>query len=256
MGAAFQAVGAGPSLMVILREKTKGPYDRPDLELLRALLPHLSQALKLYGRIASLESSRRGLEDSLDRISTGVLLLDAGGRVLFANRAAERIASQDDGLRITRDGLATALPRESAALGRLVAAAALTTNGNGSAAGGELLLSRPSLRRPLALAVSPLPKDGFLPSLPGVPAVAVFISDPEAAGESDAALLARLYGLTPAESRVTAALMSGGDLREVSDALGISYHTGRAQMKSVFSKTGARRQAELVQLLLKLPAPA
>ena len=194
--------------------------------------------------------------DSLDRISTGVLLLDADGRVLFANRAAEQIAGQDDGLRITRDGLAAALPEETAALRRLVAAAALTTNGNGSGAGGELLLSRPSMRRPLALAVSPLPRDGFLPGLPGVPAVAVFVADPEAAGESDAALLARLYGLTAAESRLTAALMMGGDLREVSDALGVSYHTARAQVKSVFSKTGTRRQAELVQLLLKLPVPA
>ena len=256
MGAAFQAVGAGPSLMVVLREKAKGPYGDPDLELLRALLPHLKQALKLYGRIAALETTRRGLADSLDRISTGLLILDASGRVLFVNRAAEQITRQDDGLRITRDGLATALPGESAALRRLVAGAALTTNGNGSGAGGELLLSRPSLRRPLAVAVSPLPKDEFLPSLPDVPAVAVFVSDPEAAGESDAALLARLYSLTPAESRLTAALMSGGDLREVSGALGVSYHTVRAQMKSVFSKTGTRRQAEFVQLLLKLPLPA
>ena len=256
MGAAIVAVGAGPALLVILREKQKGPYEDADLAFLRALLPHLSQAFKLYGRIAALESDRRGLTDAIDLLSTGLLILDARGCVLVANRAAQQIVGKNDGLRIERDGLAAALPRETAALRRLVAGAALTTNGNGVHAGGELLLSRPSQRRPLALAISPLPQDELFPGLPGASAVAVFVSDPEANGESDGALLGRLYGLTPAESRLTTAMMSGDDLREVSGALGISYHTARAQVKSVFSKTGTRRQAELVRLLLKLPMQA
>jgi DNA-binding CsgD family transcriptional regulator/PAS domain-containing protein len=256
MGAAILAVGDVPAWLVILREKARGPYSDEDLGLLRALLPHMSQALKLHGRISALEAERRGLADSLDRLPTGVLVLDAGGRVLFANRMARRIAGENDGLRIGRDGLSAALPRETAAVRRLVADAARTTNGDGAHAGGELFLSRPSLRRPLVLAVHPLPRDELFPGLPGTSAVAVFVSDPDANGESDGAVLARLYGLTPAERRLTSALLTGDDLREISDTLGISYHTARSQMKSVFGKTGTRRQAELMRLLLKLPAQA
>jgi DNA-binding CsgD family transcriptional regulator len=256
LGAAIVAVGDAPATFVVLREKPKGPYSDGDLEFLRALIPHMSRALQLYGRIASLDAERRALTDALDRLATGVILLDSAGRVLFANRAARQIADQNDGLRIERDGLASTGPRETAELRALILQAAQTTKRNGFHAGGELLLARPSLRSPLALTVSPLPQEELFPGLPGAAAVAVFVSEPGAAGESDGQLLGRLYGLTAAESRLAAALMSGNDLREVSDTLGISYHTARAQAKSVFSKTGARRQAELVHLLLKLPSRA
>jgi DNA-binding CsgD family transcriptional regulator len=37
----------------------------------------------------------------------------------------------------------------------------------------------------------------------------------------------------------------------VSEAQNISPHTARAQLKSIFSKTGVSRQAELVRLILK-----
>jgi DNA-binding CsgD family transcriptional regulator len=254
MGAAILAVGDGPATFVVLREKPKGPYSDSDLGFLQALLPHMSRALQLYARIASLEGQRRALTDSLDRLPAGVILLDSAGRVLFANRAARQIADQNDGLRIERDGLVSTGARETAALRSLIMQAAQTTNRNGFHAGGELLLARPSLRPPLALTISPLPQEELFPGLPGTAAVAVFVSDPGAAGESDGELLGRLYGLTAAERRLAAALTSGSDLREVSDALGISYHTARAQAKSIFAKTGARRQAELVQLLLKLPS--
>jgi hypothetical protein len=95
MGAAILAMGNGPAMFVMLREQPKGPYSDDDLAFLRALLPHLSRALQLHGRLAVAEAGRRALADSLDRLSTGVLLLDAPGRVLFTNRAAHQIAMQN-----------------------------------------------------------------------------------------------------------------------------------------------------------------
>ena len=43
----------------------------------------------------------------------------------------------------------------------------------------------------------------------------------------------------------------GLSLAEVSEAQNISQHTARAQLKSIFAKTGVSRQAELVRLVLK-----
>jgi DNA-binding CsgD family transcriptional regulator len=40
----------------------------------------------------------------------------------------------------------------------------------------------------------------------------------------------------------------------VSESQGISQHTARAQLKSIFAKTGVSRQAELVRLVLKSAA--
>jgi DNA-binding CsgD family transcriptional regulator/PAS domain-containing protein len=57
------------------------------------------------------------------------------------------------------------------------------------------------------------------------------------------------YGLTPAEARLAAELVGGASLAEAAAKAGIAYQTARTQLKAVFAKTGAHRQAELVALL-------
>jgi len=57
------------------------------------------------------------------------------------------------------------------------------------------------------------------------------------------------YGLTPAEIRLTSVIASGGAVQDASAQFGIAVGTARNQLKSVFNKTGVRRQNELVALL-------
>lgn len=66
-------------------------------------------------------------------------------------------------------------------------------------------------------------------------------------GMSPARLLARMFGLTGAEARLTLALASGKDLRESADG------TVRQQVRSIFAKTMTRRRSELVALIGSLP---
>lgn len=165
-----------------------------------------------------------------------------------------RSRTRKDGLRLTAAGLAAALPDETAALQRLIGEAAATTNGHRTEPGGAILLTRPSMRPPLALSVSPMPKDALVPGLAGSAAVAVFVVDPEGATGADASLLGRLYGLTRAETRIADGLLQGSDLRETAESLGVSYHTARSQSKSIYAKTGTRGQADLMRLLLQLPS--
>lgn len=65
----------------------------------------------------------------------------------------------------------------------------------------------------------------------------------------EAALPAR-YGLTAAELRIATELAAGSSLRAIADRHRISYETARTQLKAVLSKTGTRRQSELVSLVL------
>ena len=48
---------------------------------------------------------------------------------------------------------------------------------------------------------------------------------------------------------LAAALASGRSLVEAADTLGIAHNTARAHLRSIFAKTGARRQSQLVHLL-------
>jgi DNA-binding CsgD family transcriptional regulator len=114
-----------------------------------------------------------------------------------------------------------------------------------------MLLSRKPPLRPLQVAVSPF-CPGTLLDEPQATALIQF-SDPSAAPRSRAAVLRALYGLTPTESRLADLLLQGLEVREAADRLGTTLETARFHVKRVLGKTGARRQTELMRLMLSLP---
>jgi DNA-binding CsgD family transcriptional regulator len=58
-----------------------------------------------------------------------------------------------------------------------------------------------------------------------------------------------LFNLTPAEARVARGIAVGKTVDELADEAGLAATTVRNQLKSVFSKTGVSRQADLVGIL-------
>ena len=64
----------------------------------------------------------------------------------------------------------------------------------------------------------------------------------------------QLYGLTPTEARLACSVASGESLESYASARGINVSTARWTMKQALAKTGARRQADLVRILLTGPA--
>ena len=82
----------------------------------------------------------------------------------------------------------------------------------------------------------------------------MFISDPEAAQQTNLECLAATFGLTPAESRLADHFTQGKSLTESAEALGITQETARVHLKRIFEKTYTHRQGELMRLLLSSPA--
>jgi DNA-binding CsgD family transcriptional regulator len=123
-------------------------------------------------------------------------------------------------------------------------------------AAGELTLlpvRRQAGQRPLTLMLMPL-EQTIEPGIKQAPVALLFIGDPERSVSFDQTRIARLYGLSRAESRVAALLASGKRLEEVAEALDIAYETVRKHLKQIFGKTGTYRQAELVRMLVTGPA--
>lgn len=69
----------------------------------------------------------------------------------------------------------------------------------------------------------------------------------------DAGTLAQLYGLTPAEGALMAAIAAGRRLRDCATQRGVALATVRAQLRNVFVKTGAGTQAELTLIAWSVP---
>jgi DNA-binding CsgD family transcriptional regulator len=106
-------------------------------------------------------------------------------------------------------------------------------------------------KRPLQLLVSPLCLEGVANA--GKAVVAVFLADPEQFQAVPTDALRTLFGFSPAEARLAICVFEGHSLSEAAELNCVSRETVKTQMASVFQKTGARRQSELVRLLARLP---
>jgi DNA-binding CsgD family transcriptional regulator len=80
--------------------------------------------------------------------------------------------------------------------------------------------------------------------------LAVWLERGAAAPPGDARALAARFGLTLREAEVALALAGGATAGDIARAAGLSVHTVRNQIKAALAKTGMRRQADLVRLLL------
>ena len=238
----------GISTFTAFRTGRARPFRANDLALWGLLVPHLRRALRMINRTWAASAQQRVSEEVLDRLPSGVILLDGRGRVVQMNRRAAEILALRDGLSAVRGELSAVVARDHTELRAAIAQAP------GAPAAGVLSVRRPSGRRPFALLVVPLGRSA--PDQLRIRAAsAVFISDPETEClETDEDVLRRLYGLTRAEARLAALLARGMSLEQAADQLHVGAETVRTHVKRIFSKTDTRRQAELVHLLLSLPS--
>jgi len=229
----------------IHRPHNARPFDGADKHGLDLLLPHLSRALLLQNRLQGLTQNQHIALDALERLSVGMIAVDAQATVLFANPTAERVLGRGLGLTCRHGCLGAGDPTKQSELRHLIKQAGLAAVGRSSEAGGVLALPRPD-GRPLSLLVCPL-RPHALALGPSAPAALLIFGDPDASSATPTQALIEVYGLTPAEARLMAALVDGERLEDYADRHQISIHTARTQSKQVFAKTGHGRQADLIR---------
>lgn len=234
-----------------IRERRRKPFQPEDKRLLGLLVPHLQRAVELQRRISELESLQAGTAEALDHWTIAVLLVDESGRVLLANRSAEEVLNERDGLALERGILHGNIPQDTTALHQSIREASCPGLLDGISR-RTLTILRPSGKRPLSVFVAPARRRDLFFNAPR--SALVFVSDPERADAPSSEILQHAYGLTPAEANVASLLATGKDIHEIADATCVRQNTIRIQLKRIFDKTGTRRQAELVKLILTGPA--
>lgn len=226
-------------------------FGQGESDFLQAVLPHLVRAVQMRQLLDTASRQKALAESALHQLRLGVLLTDAQARPLFVNRMAEHhIAASNGALNLSFCGLKTRNPEDATRLCRMVADAASTTAGKGLGAGGEMRIACGDGSF-LQLCVAPLSRE-CLDSGSAAPSAcaAIFISRPGSI-HLPWRRVAIYYGLTQMEAKLTVQLANGVSLEEAAEHLGISIHTARTHLKAVFAKTGAKRQSELVAMLLQ-----
>jgi len=165
-------------------------------------------------------------------LPVGVILLHENGRIVATNREADRLLGQNDGLLGNSHGVAAAWQGGSEKLRGLIADAAKTVEGEGTAAGGLMALQRPSGKRPLNVLVAPVGRNVFATDVK-TPSVVLFVTDPEKKPQGLTQASARLYNLTASESRLAELLVQGETVVRAAERLGISHNTARTNLQRI-----------------------
>ena len=164
----------------------------------------------------------------LDLLPLGVILAGADRRVEGMNVRGQAMLREADAIRFDGAHVHATDPAVDARLQLMISA------------GKPALLRLPRLsgRRPAELSIAPLGEG-----------IALMLSDPGRRCVADAQRVRQLYGLTPAESRVLAAVVQGEGSDAAAATLGMSVHTLRRHLKSIFAKLAVDRQSELVKVV-------
>ena len=233
------------------RAKQAGDYADPEREEILMLARHIRRSTDISRRITAARWEQEVSSSLLvRRAASGFVFVDAESRVLLADKVAEQIFRADNGVNASGGRLSAIGGDNTERLHAMIRSAALTASGKGTYAGGILgLPRRRMIGPPLALLVCPWHGNPLAFGVSG-PAVLVFVEDPTLSPKPAAAGAATLYGLTAAEARLLDALLAGDRLADYAESASVSLATVKTHLRAIFLKTGQRRQADLLRLIL------
>jgi DNA-binding CsgD family transcriptional regulator len=161
--------------------------------------------------------------------------------VLFTNQRAGSLLARRDGIAVENSGICRVDSVEDT---RRLHEAIRAARDQGVS---DALTVRTQRHGPLRIVVRPRQDDG---STDG-PVVCLYLFAEDDESAVDPHLLRRMFGLTASESRLAAALALGLTLEAAADSEGWTHSSAKTYLKSVFSKLGVSRQADLVRLILQ-----
>ncbi len=244
------------SALAVFRGPDQPIFTHEESRLFGTLIPHIKRALYLQKRFAKLDQERWNVMGVMDQMPMGVVICDQNTRVIFANRMARELAEQKDGLILRHGEMWSNTHQESATFRDAIKQVV-----NGMVVGETrpsmaLPLTRRKAFQPLHVRINPLHarEAPFPVHALKQPAAVVYITDPDQAGETSQELLRRMFGLTPREATLLNHLTKGLEMGEAAHEMGVTPHTARSFLKSIFAKTGTARQAELIKQVVTSPA--
>ena len=238
--AAGMTTTTGEMIVVdIERSLGRGVVEPDVLRRLDVLRPHLARAVLLSSKIGL--SALEDRSEAFESIGLPAAILGRAGRTLVMNSLMRSlmpftVRDEADGLTFVH-GPAQASYRDAISrieAGRSQPAPPIAIP---SAAGFPAYVAYAMPMRRSAL-------DMFAGAVSNI-----VLSPIKARVPLDPKVLEAIFGLTPAEARVTGEIAAGRTVKQTAQTLVVSSETVRVQLKSVFRKTDTRRQLELATLL-------
>jgi len=227
--------------IVFFVERTfdRGPMEKPFVELLNALRPHLARSAFMASRLGLKSAS--SANDALSKLGLATILLDASGAAVESQNISDEIDDQiiwgaHNRIRLkdkTADGLfKTALDNLHHHPEDPVRSFPLRDNNDQAILVAHIM--------PISRSANDIFGGSF----------AIMVLTPVTSKHIPSIDLVRsLFDFTGSEARVARGLASGKTVESIAQDGGVALTTVRSQLRQVMEKTGCSRQAEVVALM-------
>ncbi|MCB5945201.1 hypothetical protein [Acidocella sp. KAb 2-4] len=217
-------------------------FSAAEEELLARLTKHFRQSLRSRIVLERQRQQSSVADDVFSRLNFGWITIDTTGSIVEVSPSAHRMMVQNPGLTISKNG-------------RL--------NANSPAVQRKLFASLTHIcsavaPRPRALNISddpwlnlllvPLVRPAI--STARTPVMIAYLQGDTRTTADRHEQIAELFGLLPSEARLAWALSRGQSIAEAAENLSLTIGTARNYSKKIYSKMGARGQADLVRFIL------
>ncbi|MGE8064339.1 helix-turn-helix transcriptional regulator [Pseudomonas sp. NPDC089569] len=246
MGTDISTPDGGKLRFRITRPKRLPNFCANERALCAMFIPHLRRALQMHNLLDRSESLSELYSQAISRLSVATLVLDESGSVLRVNPVAQEILARSDGLKLVGGRLEATYPSDNRELQRLIRGA---FSPDAPKSAEAMSVTRPSGLVNLGVVVESIPSLDWAEEK-NQPAALVYIRDAASKSLASEVVTKQLFNLTKAETALAMELANGLSLEEAAEVLNIRRNTARAHLRSIFSKTGVRRQTELVRILL------
>ncbi|MFV1984735.1 MAG: alpha/beta fold hydrolase [Thiohalomonadales bacterium] len=222
-----------------------------EMELITKLQPHFKRALELNRHYQALQEKSDITTTLLDRLPLGIIFTDNFGKVITQNSFAETLIQKDFGLTINKGIIQATNNKFSKKLLMHIGKAHENPDSNKDAAIISLQIPQTSDHASLSILITPHMLPDTSAQQQGVVLFIVSANTEFAINEN---ALSSLFGLSVTEAIIAKHIASGKTLAQYSDIYGVTHHTVRSQLKSIFKKTCTHSQSELSSRVLTSPA--
>jgi DNA-binding CsgD family transcriptional regulator len=238
----------------ILRPHGAGLVTPIEAEQMKIIAPHFKRAYLVSYLLNESKSQVNSLGSMIMNAGFGVVLATPDCQIVYANDIAETLLRLGRGLCCRQGRIIAADGKTTQKLQALISAASLSITETLS--GGSMILPDQDGQGLFVVHVVPLSRktcDRFISRERLV--AGLFIVDRNRGAAERVNAFAPLFGLTGAETRVLAALISGEGLTGAVKRLEMTEPTARTHLKHIMAKTDTHRQAELMRLFFEVTIP-
>lgn len=230
-------------------------FSSSEADCLRRLMPHLQHAISLMLRTNDLSQQAEFAARGLATTSLALISLDSSGLVHYCNALGEALLRDGDVLQLRNGQISLGIGTRKSGADDLIKAIRVVVQTQRPAS--LLLRNAKHADQRYSVTLMPAPKtdNPVLISMAAMEkGVLCMVAPLDRRRIATARQLMELFGLTPAEGRLARALAGSETLEDYAREAGLRMPTAKSQLRSIFIKMSCDRQAELVRIVLAVPA--